>query len=305
MQRPMRMEIRLFGTETRSRACFVLIAAWVFLLVGFGIIPRVAQAAAIPFLDISNHWAMKPVLLLHSLGVVRGFEDGSFRPNKEVTRAEAAEILAAAFQSDSPLMAASVSPFRDVSPRHWAFPSIVFHWEKGYFLGDSAGYFHPERPMTRAEFFAVCLRVLGWQSIPVQIQAPSFDDWTETPDWSKPILVRALQTGLMQGYSDQTIRADQPVRRSEAVAIVHRMLDEQGRLFPIRGDIVEKKELTIVIETVHEQGNERMEIVLDPAIHVFLEDRMADLSQIRVGDRAAVLLSPEGQVKALELQRSS
>jgi N-acetylmuramoyl-L-alanine amidase len=53
-----------------------------------------AKETALTFNDIQGHWAENDILSVLRKGIVAGYEDGSFKPNRSVTRAEAAVIAA-------------------------------------------------------------------------------------------------------------------------------------------------------------------------------------------------------------------
>ncbi|OHW61866.1 cellulosome-anchoring protein precursor [Andreesenia angusta] len=79
------------------------------------------------FKDISGHWGEKAITDMAKAGVVKGYSDGSFAPNKEVSRAEAVAILNRLSKltiSDEELKSA-INPFSDVRESHWAYRDIL------------------------------------------------------------------------------------------------------------------------------------------------------------------------------------
>ncbi|UBF28891.1 S-layer homology domain-containing protein [Kovacikia minuta CCNUW1] len=73
------------------------------------------------FPDIQTHWAKPFVEALAARGMVRGFEDQTFRPNRAVSRAEFAALLQTAFPSPAKR---PYTPFADVPANHWAAIAI-------------------------------------------------------------------------------------------------------------------------------------------------------------------------------------
>ncbi|MFS0869881.1 S-layer homology domain-containing protein [Paenibacillus xylanilyticus] len=75
------------------------------------------------FSDIGSHWAKDAILRAQSLGILTGYRDGTFRPNAELTRAEAVVVINRAL-GRGPLTGVSQPKWKDVLPSHWAFGDI-------------------------------------------------------------------------------------------------------------------------------------------------------------------------------------
>ena len=100
------------------------------------------------FKDVSNGaWYGQAVGTLAQLGILQGYEDGTFRPNAPITRAEFA-VVAARFDE---LEYVSDIAFTDVTAAHWAIESIQSAYAKGWVNGYADGQFRPEQNITRAE----------------------------------------------------------------------------------------------------------------------------------------------------------
>ena len=100
-------------------------------------------------------WAANYIGYMQQFGIVTGYEDGSFRPDAPVTRAEFAAI-ASRFEK---LTQGSAS-FTDVPDTHWAVKYINFAATRGWVTGYEDGSFKPEHSITRAEVAAVTCRLL-------------------------------------------------------------------------------------------------------------------------------------------------
>lgn len=108
------------------------------------------------FNDVAkNCWAANYIGYMQQFGIVTGYEDGSFRPDAPVTRAEFAAI-ASRFEK---LTQGSAS-FTDVPDTHWAVRYINFAATRGWVTGYEDGTFKPEHSITRAEVAAVTCRLL-------------------------------------------------------------------------------------------------------------------------------------------------
>lgn len=108
------------------------------------------------FNDVAKDcWAASYIGYMQQFGIVTGYEDGSFRPDAPVTRAEFAAI-ASRFEK---LTQGSAS-FTDVPDTHWAVKYINFAATRGWVTGYEDGTFKPEHSITRAEVAAVTCRLL-------------------------------------------------------------------------------------------------------------------------------------------------
>ena len=108
------------------------------------------------FNDVAKDcWAANYIGYMQQFGIVTGYEDGSFRPDAPVTRAEFAAI-ASRFEK---LTQGSAS-FTDVPDTHWAVKYINFAATRGWVTGYEDGTFKPEHSIPRAEVAAVTCRLL-------------------------------------------------------------------------------------------------------------------------------------------------
>ncbi|WP_260845773.1 tandem-95 repeat protein [Paenibacillus sp. Y412MC10] len=116
-----------------------------------------ASADAYPDLA-ATHWAAKAVLELTAAGIVSGDDQGRFKPEQGVTRAEMATI-AARLKGLEP--SAVGSGFKDVARGHWASQAITAMQQAGLMAGFDDGTFRPAQQLTRAEAVSVVNRLFG------------------------------------------------------------------------------------------------------------------------------------------------
>ncbi|GAA0862203.1 hypothetical protein GCM10008917_06650 [Paraclostridium tenue] len=109
------------------------------------------------FNDISNdYWAKNEVNYLASKGLLNGYEDGTFRPENPITRAEVATILV---RSNSNIKQNLKKVFPDISDNHWASKYIEKAAELGYMVGYEDGSFKPDKVITRGETVVTLNRI--------------------------------------------------------------------------------------------------------------------------------------------------
>jgi len=166
--------------------------------------------------DIVGHWAEKDVLRLVSLGVVGGYEDGTFRPEAGITREEFAKmvVLAAGLEPD----AESELSFADTDEiAEWARGYVSAAVKAGIIQGVGDNRFAPKAPVTRAQAATMIMRSLG------QVEASrelTFEDAESIPEWAKAAILGAIEKGIIDGFEDNTFRPDLNCTRAQAAKML-------------------------------------------------------------------------------------
>ena len=146
---------------------------------------------------------------------VNGYSDGTFRPDKAVTRAEMAAILSRVTEADR---SANGGSFTDNASFGWASDAIATVSASGLMTGYEDGSFKPAKAITRAEMAAIVARWLG-------LEDASSATFTDTAGhWSASSIALAAEAGYMTGYPDGSFKPDQLLSRAEAVTIINRVL---------------------------------------------------------------------------------
>ncbi len=122
------------------------------------------------FSDIKDGaWCCRAVSTLTNMGIIKGYTDGTFQPNKSITRAELATIIARFAKLD-----VNTKTFSDITG-HWAQKNIELAAGNGWINGYEDGTFRPNNNITRAETFAMINRVLDRQTESVSDLLPTSD----------------------------------------------------------------------------------------------------------------------------------
>ena len=120
------------------------------------------------FTDVkAGMWCNRAIATLTNMGIIKGYTDGSFQPNKSITRAELATIIARFAKLD-----VNTKTFSDING-HWAQKNIELAAGNGWINGYEDGTFRPNNNITRAETFAMINRVLDRQTESVSDLLPT------------------------------------------------------------------------------------------------------------------------------------
>ncbi|KAI7273296.1 hypothetical protein KC345_g7039 [Hortaea werneckii] len=133
-----------------TRAEFATVLAKVFGLSG--------NAAGSTLTDISGHWAEDSIRALQQKGVISGYQNGTFLPNREISRAEIIAMISKIINLNS-VNAAASSGFSDLD-KTWNKEQIAQAAAAGIISGEGNGLFLPAKQASRAEALTIVLRVL-------------------------------------------------------------------------------------------------------------------------------------------------
>ena len=120
------------------------------------------------FPDVAEENSLLPYIeSARSLAIVSGYEDGTFQPDKAVTRAEFTKILLeAAYKKITGIKAPTTGAFTDLGEADWYYEYVYSAKEKGYLGGYEDGTFKPDRNITRAEACKIVYNFLTVVSSP-------------------------------------------------------------------------------------------------------------------------------------------
>ncbi len=172
-----------------------------------------ASAYAATFSDVSERSVTEQDAIKKAvaLGIIEGYEDGTFGPDKTITRAEFAKIAvtAAGAKETATMLEANASAFKDVRANSWYTGWINAAESLGIFKGDTNGNFRPNDTISNQEAITVLLRLLGYN-----------DNLTGT--WPVNYVTKANQIGILD---DVNIVASAAAKRGDVVVMLGEALD--------------------------------------------------------------------------------
>ena len=125
----------------------------------------IASAATADFKDAKDVTHTEAVDVLSAIGVLNGYKDGEYKPNRVITRAEAAKIIAMFDNGDTDIkeLYAPVN-FTDVKAGHWAESFISYCYHTGIIAGVGNNKYAPDADVTGVQFLKMVLVVLGFNA---------------------------------------------------------------------------------------------------------------------------------------------
>lgn len=166
--------------------------------------------------DIKNHWAASAIEKAARLGIVRGYGDGHFYPNRSVKRGEFAVMLSKALK-----LSDSTAPikFKDTeSIPEWAKSAVSAAANAGILNGYEDHTFRPSHEMSRVEMAVIAVKALN---LPVDPKASlTFADANGIPVWAQPYVAAVIKAGLMKGKGNNRFAPNETATRAEAVTLL-------------------------------------------------------------------------------------
>ena len=151
---------------------------------------------------------------------IKGYPNGTFKPNDTITRAEAATIFYRLLtDSTRKAYTTSYNSFKDVPATAWYNTAVSTMAKLGIVNGGADGYFRPNDPITRAEIAAMIARCDG------AYYTGSSTVFSDTyGHWAASYIARAYELGWINGYGT-TYAPDRYISRAETVAVLNRVLN--------------------------------------------------------------------------------
>lgn len=276
------------------------------------------------FSDVDNHWAKDSIDKLSQINIVKGYEDNTFRPDRNMTRAEVATIINRLTGAKKE----SLKYIPDLDRQSWYSSEIRKSVQTGVITGDENGYVRPTAYITREEVVTMLSRafyVSGNTTL-----AENYIDEEEISKWSKDYFATFVNYKYIMGYEDETIRPKAYITRSEFVTLLGRMFNTiavggmhtgkvDGNII-IAGDNVVLNNLTIngnlviaagtsktlTLKNVEVKGNlilcEEMDIekIYVQGKKIYAYERESDTLEQYKNDEYGIEFSISNQVKIIE-----
>lgn len=188
------------------------------------------EASSSPFSDIASHWAARYISVLNVEAIVSGYDDGTFRPDEPINRAQLAAVLVKAFNPGDRRPARA---FADVPTGYWATEAIARAYSGQFLSGIDANHFGPELGVPRWQLAASLATGLGWPEEPATALA-GLSDAADIPNAVLGKVAAAVKRGAIAGQPDPARFApNQAATRADLVAFVHQALVAEGLLAAI------------------------------------------------------------------------
>lgn len=206
---------------------------------------RARQGTRITFTDVAaNYWANRFIVELAELDIIAGYPDGSYRPDRAVTRAEFAAIIRRAFEVTEVRQAVN---FVDVDEEYWAYTAIEEAYEMDFLGAASNNQFRPLSSLTRGESLFALARGLRLSTrTAADTLLTTYRDVRVTGE-SRLLLAALAEQGIVANYPDvRLLNLDRVATRAEVAVFIYQTLASLGRVESIASPYVLPGAATVI-----------------------------------------------------------
>ncbi|WP_212978418.1 glycosyl hydrolase family 18 protein [Paenibacillus azoreducens] len=168
--------------------------------------------------DTRGHWAEELLAGWQEHGLLKGYSDGSLKPNQALTRAEWMALVNRYFQ----FTAEKDATFTDLKAGQWQYAEAVKALQAGYASGYPDGSIHPDQPVTREEAAMMLAKILKAGPVNDTELLQPYKDSAAISSWSRQALAYLVQQGKLGGYADGTLRPKSTLTRAEGAVLLSR-----------------------------------------------------------------------------------
>ena len=166
-----------------------------------------------------DFWAKASIETLSKKGIVKGFEDGNFQPNKNVTRAEFAKM---AVDAGNLFNRNAQSAFSDVPGDHWSYPYVSSAYQNGLVSGISEDVFGKDQLITREDMAVILYRMISGEN--AEKGTFTFADDGDISGYAKNAVYALYEKGIISGVGDGRFDPKACATRAQAAVVFDKYL---------------------------------------------------------------------------------
>ncbi len=166
-----------------------------------------------------THWAGSSIQKLLDSGVITGDTQGNMRPDEDITREETVKVLLLALNRFTHPEEGAV----DANTSQWAKDYMLSAKEQSIVQGDEHGNLNGKDVITRMDAMVMIARAIGADNGTIGMLS-SFTDSSQIPEYAKPYVARLVEMGMVKGYTDGSIGADETITRAELFTLIARIM---------------------------------------------------------------------------------
>ena len=198
-------------------------------------VPQVAMAS-----DYNNHWAAGAINKWKDKGIISGFEDGTFRPKEEITKAQFSKILVEIFGYTE---TEGSKQYSDVSTDKW-YSEYISKVSAAGIMYEEGTVFKPNTAITREE--AAYALAQAYKITKAAKQNKGFKDEAEISAWALEAVTALHEAGYIQGTPEGNFNPKGLLTRAEIITMIDRMNSE---VINVKGTYSKDIEGNLVVNT--------------------------------------------------------
>jgi hypothetical protein len=184
------------------------------------------------FEDVANHWAKDAINDIGSRMVVSGVGNSNYEPDRDITRAEFAAVVAKALGLKP---GEGSKEFNDVETSDWYNGYVKTACEYKIITGRNANTFAPKDKITREEAMTIIARAINITPLAENRATDEtdklltgFKDASDMADYAKNSIATCIKTGIVLGRNVEHIAPKDNITRAETAQIINKLLQKAG-----------------------------------------------------------------------------
>ncbi len=173
------------------------------------------------FSDLEDHWAGEPLKKWAAAGLIKGYPNGTFQPDRTVNRGEAFALINRSFGLNEQIPI----DFSDLAASDWEYEDVAKAMMAGYVKGFADGTVGVKKSLSRQEAAVIISRLLGLDTNGDSAAVDVFTDEKHISQWSRAAVAAMAAAQLMKGYDDGSFKPEAFITRAELVVLLDRALN--------------------------------------------------------------------------------
>ncbi|MFD2670630.1 S-layer homology domain-containing protein [Marinicrinis sediminis] len=249
----------------------------------------------ITFSDLERFpWAQHNIASLASQRIFDGYEDGTFKPERSVSRLEAivtaVRLMGLREEAESEEAMKTELNFKDANQVYRKYPNAVGYiataLENDLFI-ETEDKLHLEKPANRLWTTILLVKAMGLEEeAKASMNDPlDFKDEDDIPAGARGYVAVAVENGIIYGYPNGKFQPNKPVNRAEIAAFLDRasrQLPDFGDNMTQRGTLAAQSEDGVLV--IATKDGDALELSLDPNAFVFRDGEKVSAEDLEMGD---------------------
>lgn len=240
-------------------------------------------------------WALKHVTKMTAEGAINGYKDGTFKPNKIVTRAEAVVMTMSKVKKEGLTVNGNVYFKDDLSIPTWAKDQVHLAVYNGFIDVPANGNFEANKPATR-EWVAKLIASAYDLPVTNKQNVKSFTDANKIAPEYLEFVQAALDNGVIAGFPDKKFQPNKPVTRAQMAVMLQNVTDEFPELAllgnKLKGTVIDKSVTgAVYIALKLTKTGETVKLPVAATAKIFVGNELKSLNEVLIGAKAEVILS--------------
>jgi hypothetical protein len=183
----------------------------------------IIKEPTITFKDTADHWAEDAIKRLTTKGILKGYEDGLFKPNSNITRIEFVSVIAEAFNLNTEEVKL---PFKDTDNAAWYAGKLMALYTNNLINGLPDGTFGVSTDITNQDIAVILDRVIQTQNlnlVPVTTEI-TLTDLEDVSSYAKSAVTNLHMLGIVNGDTNHKFNPKAKSTRAQVAVMIDRLL---------------------------------------------------------------------------------